>query len=230
MSDPYFSSVVLLVANDNAADGTTTFVDQSNSAHTMVAAGLMKYSTAQAPTGMTSSGLATNTGDSVASVASTDFSFAGDFTWECFAYHTSHATNQTLINIGVSDQFVWYIDTAAKVNYFDGSNNVLGANTMPDSTWTHLALVRSGTTLTSYIGGTAGNAPITVASTIGGNLALTLFYDLGSAEWTGNMASIRITKGVARYTADFTPPSLPLPITGAVFVPQIMNLRRQMAA
>jgi len=213
VADPYFASVVLLAVNDNAADGTTTFVDQSSSAKTITNVNSAAYSSARAATGMTTSGLFNGSNQRLSVAASTDFSFDADFTWEAYVYRSDHTGNDTLINIGAADQFTWYLTTDGKVNYFDGSNHLLGANTVSDATFTHVALVRSGTTLTSYIGGVAGGTPYTVATTIGGNLALTIANDLGAAYWPGNFDSIRITKGVARYTANFTPPSLPFPTT-----------------
>lgn len=75
--------------------------------------------------------------------------------------------------------------------------------------WFHLALVRSGTTLTFYVNGASQGSttftdPITYSAshglTIGGLTNVTeVFY--------GSMQDIRITKGVARYTGTFTPPS-----------------------
>src|SRR5690348_13363874 len=85
MADPFFSSVVLLAVNDNKADGTTVFADQSNSAHALTAAGNAQYDTATAPAGMTSTLLVDGTGDWVSSADSADWDFGtGDFVVEGF--------------------------------------------------------------------------------------------------------------------------------------------------
>lgn len=210
--DPYFNSVVLLAINDNKGNGTTSFADQSNSAHTLNTGGSAKYDTSTAPTGMTSSGSFPTSSDTLNSTASNDFAFPADFTVEAFVNTTSFASNPTLINIGATDQFVFGILTTGKLYYFDGGVRTLGANTLTLSTWSHIAYVRSGTTLTGYIDGVAGATPYTVGTTVGGNLALTIALDgAGGATLHGHCCSLRLTKGVARYTANFTPPSLPFP-------------------
>src|SRR5262245_35897769 len=54
-ADPNWASVVLLIGNDNATNGTTTYADQSGK-HTVTAfAGTPTYSNSSPPTGMTTS-------------------------------------------------------------------------------------------------------------------------------------------------------------------------------
>jgi hypothetical protein len=71
----------------------------------------------------------------------------------------------------------------------------------------HYAVVRSGATMTQYLNGVAqntynmGTQPIYYPNTevwIGG-------WGSGYNGITGYMDEIRITKGVARYTSNFTP-------------------------
>jgi hypothetical protein len=93
MADPFFASVVLLAVNDNAADGTTTFIDQSASAKTLTTVGNAQYDTAQAAPGMTSSGLFDGTGDALTALDSDDWSFgSGDFTVEAFVRFRTNVT------------------------------------------------------------------------------------------------------------------------------------------
>jgi hypothetical protein len=94
--------------------------------------------------------------------------------------------------------------------------NVLGAvigssATFSPNTWHHLALVRSSGVVTLYVNGTANgsSASATVAGDLPhGNLVIGGYYS-ASYLYQGYIDDLRITRGVARYTANFTPPSAP---------------------
>ena len=79
--------------------------------------------------------------------------------------------------------------------------------TIPNGQWTHVALVRSNGTYTLYQNGqVAGSSTVTA----GANLTQSTVY-LGANEsagesFLGTLDDVRITRGVARYTAAFTPP------------------------
>jgi len=82
-----------------------------------------------------------------------------------------------------------------------------GSNAPADGTWRHIAIVRNGSTITSYVDGVAGSSPDTgfALSLISGNAHS--FFQVPSAYF----ANMRLTKGVARYTANFTPPTAKYP-------------------
>jgi hypothetical protein len=75
------------------------------------------------------------------------------------------------------------------------------------NTWSHVAAVRSGSTITLYINGSS-------VATTNQTPNATSFAYIGRASSTsvpevfnGFIDDLRITKGVARYTANFTPPT-----------------------
>ena len=75
-----------------------------------------------------------------------------------------------------------------------------------------MALVRSSGTWTQYVDGVS-----VATSTINGtyNFAETTDWTIGNSSgfdypFTGYVQDFRMTKGLARYTANFTPPTLPL--------------------
>jgi hypothetical protein len=77
-------------------------------------------------------------------------------------------------------------------------------------TWYHLALVRDANNLvTMYIDGTSIDSD-TYTDSIDGNVLTIGVYYTGTFGWNGNIQDFRITKGLARYTANFTPPTAPL--------------------
>jgi hypothetical protein len=79
------------------------------------------------------------------------------------------------------------------------------------NTWAHFAFVKNGSTYTVYINGIAGTAA-TSATAIPFPSAINAgIGDVGEFgaiyPFTGYIDDLRITNGVARYTAAFTPPT-----------------------
>ena len=84
-----------------------------------------------------------------------------------------------------------------------------GVSNAIDSIWHHYALSREGGTFRLFIDGvlvdTKTNASaITFEGATIGNIAS---YEY---KWTGYIDELRIIRGMALYTADFTPPTAPL--------------------
>lgn len=80
--------------------------------------------------------------------------------------------------------------------------------------WTHVALVRESGQLRLYIAGELRGSATNSADLqsprckLGGNNNI---YSSTEYDWDGYIDEVRITKGVARYTANFTPPAEPFP-------------------
>jgi len=90
------------------------------------------------------------------------------------------------------------------------TGNVLAANT-----WQHIAIVRSGSTISIYVNGTSQasgtNSSFTDASTvlnIGGIKSTTGWN--ADYPFNGYLSNLRIVKGTAVYTGSFTPSTTPL--------------------
>ena len=90
------------------------------------------------------------------------------------------------------------------------------------NTWNHFAYVRTGTGGNDYrvflngVINSPGNA--TYLSTVPNypnvneiRISDTVDANFGTNSWLGHIDDVRITKGVARYTANFTPPTAPFP-------------------
>jgi hypothetical protein len=97
-----------------------------------------------------------------------------------------------------------------------GTTGRIGTITL--STWNHLAVTRSGNIYRGFVNGLQGYTqtlsltpynPGSRGLTVGGNYSTT--WATGTvAGVNGNISDLRITKGVARYTANFTPPTAAL--------------------
>ena len=78
------------------------------------------------------------------------------------------------------------------------------------NTWFHMALTRSGTTLRAFINGTSLGSVTSSSSFDFSASSGTYIGRWGGGttyEWVGYMDDLRLTRGYARYTANFTPPS-----------------------
>ena len=86
---------------------------------------------------------------------------------------------------------------------------------VPTNTWAHVAWVRSSSTLTIYVNGVAG---LTVASYTS-NFATAGTWYIGKSDTTndhyfpGYITNLRVVKGIAVYTSNFTPPTNPVTTT-----------------
>lgn len=143
---------------------------------------------------------------------------SGDFTVEAWSYVTSTTASGTLVGVwkGTAGE-AWQIIANGNVVIL-GLNSTLSVNTpngsAPINQWNHIAWVKSGSTNTVYINGVSV-ATLTAATinnstdgvTIGTNIDA-----IGVTAWQypGYISNLRIVKGVAVYTSNFTPSTIPL--------------------
>lgn len=214
--DPYWNNVVALWVNDNAASSTNTFTDESKTAATLTANNGAVYSSMSAPTGMTTSArLAEGSGGASISAASNSlYDLPGDFTWEAMVNLDSAGSPNNFGARPGSFNITNQYGGAIRMQVFqNGSHNGFISNAWSPSsnTWYHIAISRSGSTVRTFLNGVqiGSNQTDTSNNTPSGSSVLIFGrYDYGL---NGYFSNFRLTKGVARYTANFTPPTLPLP-------------------
>jgi len=83
-----------------------------------------------------------------------------------------------------------------------------------DGEWHHVAACRSGSNLRLFVDGIVSATASIGNSVIFNNISVPLYvgYDpYGASYFNGYIDDLRITKGVARYTSNFTPPTAPFP-------------------
>lgn len=204
----------------NGADASTTFTDQTGK--TWSVAGNAQIDTAQSKFGW-ASGLFDGTGDRISAATSADFGFgSGDYTLEAWVRATNTSTRvnnifdtRTAGNTGVAFFFGGgAFSVPANVIGFSSNSAVIATGgTVAANTWYHIALCRQGTTVRGFIDGvqvfSATDARTYASSSqcmIAADYAFTATQHLN-----GWVDEARITKGVARYTASFTPPAAPYP-------------------
>ena len=146
------------------------------------------------------------TGDYARCEGGTDFVFSGNFTAECWIYPTSVTGSRHLFALGTETTGRYHLSLESGVvtgNFYGNVSTTFGGS-ISINTWTHIALVRSGSTITAYVNGTALGTTETNSSTINNTGQLTVGGDnSGSNAFVGYIDEVRISD-TARYTGTFT--------------------------
>jgi hypothetical protein len=219
-----FRSQVSLLLHGDGANGSTAIVDSSPTPKTVTAFGNAQISTAQSKFGGASIAF-DGTGDVLTIPDNSVFDFgSGNFTIEGWIYQTTPTTGlrllyakRTIPSPGISNVAVavnggtmtaWAASGTASWDIVNGVT--FGAATT--NTWTHFAVVRNGTAFTGYLGGVGTSLGTSSATIISTASSVSIGGDTdGTSAFAGYIDDFRITKGIARYTANFTPPTAPFP-------------------
>ena len=147
--------------------------------------------------------------------ASSDFGFGtGDFTIELFFYMKEDKNYNNLIDFRTSNESnnlpAIYIDGTPNLNYFIGGVGAVISSSVAVGQWYHIAVARSSGTTKMFVNGSGVGS----AYTDNTNYATpTAVWSIGAAgsqgayEINGNLSNVRVVKGTALYTSDFTAPT-----------------------
>lgn len=139
----------------------------------------------------------------------------GNFTIEGWVYLNAVGSARGFVSKGTSTTG-WSLGTNSsnQVVFSDTATSFASTGTLAVSTWYHIAVVREGTGSNQtkiYINGT-NDGTGTVATNFNQTSIMYVGADrVGSSALNGYIDDLRITKGIARYSANFTPPSGPYP-------------------
>ena len=226
--DANYNSVSLLL-NMEGDSGSTNFLDKSSFNHTISRVGSI-ITAAQSKFGGTSAGF-DGSNDYLSASASSEFQMSsGDFTYECWFYSQDHANTHRAVfsqwpnsspNNGDNECFIISNSTSSnggKLRWdFETSGGRLllfSSTTISTNTWYHVAIVRSSSTIKLYLNGTEEDS-LSSSADCGVNSA----FDIGRTDYTNGSVSkfdgfidgFRLTKGVARYTSNFSIPTEDFP-------------------
>jgi hypothetical protein len=141
-----------------------------------------------------------------------------DFTWEGWVYLNSISGTQAILSQRGAQQSQLFlgVDTASGGQIFayangTGSPGRMCSVSMPTGQWVHIALVRVGTTVTLYKNGVGGTTATSSQDFISQNVFVGTDNATGGAALNGYIDDLRFTTGVARYTSNFTPPTVAFP-------------------
>ena len=188
----------------------------------MTAGGNAQISTAQSKFGGSSIAF-DGSGDrvSVANNAALDFG-TGDFTVECWVNSAAILTSYLAQYAHICGKGNGVAAATYALGFYQrkiawAAQNVVfqGATNLTNNTWYHFAACRSGSALKLFVNGAqehSGTDTTNYTSSQSFNAGDRQASDPSSQyPLNGYIDDLRITKGIARYTADFTPPTEAFP-------------------
>jgi hypothetical protein len=138
----------------------------------------------------------------------------GDFTLEFWVYRTNLTGDVDPIGCGNSSNTGYQVRIKGTTGFVQflvvGGASLTTTTGITAATWQHIAIVRSGTTVRMYINGVDAGGSGTVGNS--GTVTTELLV-IGANRFdysntlNGYIDDLRITRGFARYTANFTPPT-----------------------
>lgn len=207
-SDPYFNNIVLFIKGDGV-DGSTNIIDESPTPKTVSVFGNTQISTTQSKYGGSSIKFPGSTASFLSVVDSDDLSLLNsDFTLEWWQYCL--ATTGYILGKGdaatAAGSELSFVASGSRTIYYNGGGTASLSIASVVNTWEHIAIVRNGTSLNAYKNGIEVSSTTFIAGASINNTAQPLkigAYATGALN--GYIDSLRITKGVARYTTTFDP-------------------------
>jgi hypothetical protein len=136
----------------------------------------------------------------------------GDFTVELWVYFNVAPADTGFVgsvNNGGMD-FVYHSSGSLRIGQLGvGWDSIFSPFTPATGTWYHIAFTRSGGTARGFVDGVqiGSNSTNTVSYAPSGGMNIGASNSTGARHLNGYIDDLRITKGYARYTANFTPPT-----------------------
>ena len=159
------------------------------------------------------SGYFDGSGDYLSIASNSAFGFGtGDFTVELWAYPTTFVNYSQWVSTRVADDAsYWGVDSnSSGVFYIFTNGTVVSSSAQPKNAWIHIAAVRSSGTVKFYINGvSAGSASLTNNFLNANGLGIGAAAN-GAQSMYGYISNVRLIKGQALTTGDFTPPTAPV--------------------
>jgi Concanavalin A-like lectin/glucanases superfamily len=203
----------------DGTNGSTTFTDSSSNNFAVTANGNVQISSAQSKFGGASA-LFDGNGDYLQLPVNAIQFNANDFTIEFWVYPTRTGSHTCVANWGCGSNMTIFfaVETSqGVVVYLNGTGPYIQGGSIQVNQWQHVALVRQGSNMKAYINGVQAGDTYNI-----GNGAINTIVDnirIGrdtssfncNTPLEGYLDDLRITTGLARYTANFTPSTQQLP-------------------
>ena len=156
-------------------------------------------------------------GDGLTLATSSDFTFGSvDFTIEMIIYPTEASGSKILFendSSGNGNGVILARNSSQQIFFYvNGNGAYISSQLAPNKVWTHVALVRDGTAGTTkiYINGVGDTSNSNDAGTTNDGVFIGSRNSGASLVFGGLISNVRVLKGTALYTKNFTPPTAPL--------------------
>lgn len=153
---------------------------------------------------------------------SSDFEFgSSDFTVDWLAYNTVFNGGQGIMiardaNTSITSWLLGYCSGANFPQIYMSSNgssyDIANAKTLGSglvNQWVHYAVVRSGNTFYTFENGIQQDTWTSSSAFVSNSNALSIGLGQSAVFYTGKIQEVRVSKGIARWTSNFTPPTQP---------------------
>lgn len=202
----------------------SAFIDRSTNAHTVTPTGT-PVQTAFHPYLDNWSVEFDGSADYLGLADNTDFEFDADFTIELWVYRTSATAGvyQAIVGGNGSGQNGWNIylnQSTGQLLWFYSNFPSQTVTNVEFNKWTHIAVSRSGSNLYIFKNGVLTSTIAGYTANLVNASGIRVGYDFGAnGYWQGKISNLRIVKGTALYTSNFTSPTEKLTaVTGTVLL------------
>jgi hypothetical protein len=159
------------------------------------------------------------TGDWLTAPSGPLTSLEGDFTVEGWVYLSSTAAAWPVFTVGDSSGAsgieLYRATSNGKWRVYQSNTARIDSSTSTSTgSWVHLAVVRSSGSVKLYVDGVNEGSAWSTTQSFSGAVYVGAEFNGGSVTVSANgyIDDLRITKGIARYTTNFTPPAAAFPL------------------
>ena len=159
--------------------------------------------------------------DSISVPAGTDFAYGtGDFTVEGWVWPQVVSTTPVIWTQTTSgtNYFVVGFDSSGNIGFTGtssgGGSTIYGPSVVRLGEWTHFAVTRISGSVRVYVNGLGGTSTTNTTNFTDTSYVPTMGrYTHGGLQYQGYISNLRVIKGVAAYTGNFTVPTSSLTVT-----------------
>lgn len=206
--DPYYNNVSLLTHMDGT-NGSQTFIDSSANNFSLTTVGNAQISTTVQKFG-NASGYFDGVNSYIEAPLNSAFDFGtGDFTIELWAYPTRTGGHVCVSRWKTGSDCAYYlaIDTTSGIVLYLNNAFITNGGTITTNQWYHIAVTRQGSSIKAFLNGVQVGSTYNIGTTaiFSSTVNLRIGRDyITNPPFEGYMDDVRITKGVARYTSNFS--------------------------
>jgi hypothetical protein len=142
---------------------------------------------------------------------------SGNFTLEAWIYLNAYTNSGAVISKGVNGAYLIFMGASNELAFYASTtgsswtiSNLAIASSPSLNNWHHVAVTREGSTVRTFFNGT-GIATQSISGSLVSQPNVPVIIGYYANSMNGYIDDLRITKGIARYTTTFTPPTSAFP-------------------
>ena len=152
------------------------------------------------------SGYFDGSGDYLQVASNAAFGFGtGDFTVEAWVYPN---ISGTMVVADVTLNIATFYVQSNTLKFYAGGGAYDSGLAVTATAWNHVAWVRSSGSIKMYVNG-VGSSSVSVTTNLGSSEQMRIGVE-NNSYWNGYISNLRVVKGTAVYTGNFTPSTTPL--------------------